>query len=187
MAPSSRSTPVTFRTIAPFELLAVFVDDDPHVQSATQQLLFGFAELGHGLLEPFHGGTPTELHEDVVARLGDHERLPDGTAPLGHHRHHVDAHGHEHPDGALGADVAVDDQTVAARTLGRRRQATENLEFRRVLVEAGEEGVRGEAERIGDHQQRSGGRRRFGPSGDGGAVGGADSLEGQRSQRRPGE
>ena len=134
----------------------MLVDDETDVQAAGKELAFVVGQrVGH-LGEPFERGLPAELAHDIVLGIGDDVRAPDRSTPLRHDGAHVRRAGEQHAHCAIVAQLVVQHEPVAARTLRGRRHPTDHLEARPVIAQPGEECLDRERERIGEQEQRVG-------------------------------
>src|SRR5581483_2402908 len=181
-----RAEHVPDEEVAAGELGLVLVDDEAHVQATAEQLAFVVADARGELLEPRDRRPAAELLDEVPLRTRDHERVADRPATLRDDRVDGDAF-EEDADRAVGEHRLVEREAVGTRPAAGRRESADDGEAGPVLVEATEEAVDGERERLREEQQ---GRRvavEHGPARDRGAVERLLDAQRDRRQARVGE
>src|SRR5690242_15344027 len=171
--------------VAPAELGLVLVDDETDVQAAAQQLAFLFRGRAGELLEALDRRLPAQLLDEVLIAPGDDVGAADRTAALRYERADLDAAAvDEHADRALVDDVVVEYQAVPTRAPRRRRQPTDDLQAGEVAVDALEERIDRERERVREEQQAPGRLVERRPARQRGTVG--RLLDPQRDRRERG-
>ena len=111
-------------------------------------------QSAHDVDERLHGALAVQLQEPVLGAGGDLHGLADRTAALGDHRVYGDGARHRYADGAPDVlHLAADVEGVAAPRLRAAGQSTYRGAPGVRVVEAGDQPVGREAERVGEQDE----------------------------------
>ena len=106
--------------VTPPKLAGRLIDDDPDMESASHECLGFLIGVVHEFAQPLKRGTHPESADEVRFAVGHDVRLTDRPTTLRHHGEFTEACRQEDADGAIGVQLAIEDQSVRARTtIGR--------------------------------------------------------------------
>ena len=158
IAPTSRSAPRTLRIRKSPRLKSALCSSTtrPRCRPFEASARSSGGSGAHALDQPVERGLAAELVEDVALGLGDGERLADRAAALGDDRaRSARAGSSEHADRAVGDDLVVEHQPVAARARAADAMPPMTARPGRARRASCEEPRVEHDERVGQEQQRA--------------------------------